>query len=1277
MRFIEGGPSIPDELLAARDEGRLVIFCGAGVSRARAEIDDFISLAENVSNYLGVLSEDPIRSILSEIREVGKRTGVPGLISADVVFDRLEQSFDRNDIEKAVAQALKPKKDVDLSAHQILIDLATTPTGKVKVVTSNFELLFEECNPQLNSYSPIDLPNLEQHSEFDGIIHNHGIVKKDYSNSSGEGFILSSSEFGKAYLADGWATRFIRSILQKYVVLFVGYSADDPPVKYLLQGLNRLGDNKNLMYAFHEGTESEADASWSTKGVKAIAYDNPGVEHQYLWSTLESWRERAINPDAWYEEKFKLAETHPEGLSMHERGQIAHIVSTKEGAKKLAEREVPIPASWLCVFDSHIRYSTPGWHGGNYHEAGEWVDPFELYGLDEDTLPKKIEPDGRQPNREKPQGAWDAFHVSEKELQGSFENSISQLRGLHSIKPANLPDRLFHLSVWIGRLVHDPALLWWAGRQNGLHPSIQDRIRQGLDKGDVNCSDLKSSWERLFECWDSLTLGPDMSWYSFKEAVTKYGWSKFSVRRFDTILKPYYRINELRRDIKPPKALNGEQNYLLNFEVGYLEHIDQFDVDSSYLPEVVKSLSSNLQLAIELDSDIRGYGPLSNYAIHEIVARDKVKGVYHDMEVLVDLMVFYFIQLAKLDQKSAKLEIASWQNKSSSTFTKLKIWAASQPQLLSLEEAETTIVGLSDEDFWDVNHQGDLLYALAQRWSELSPGSISDIQRKFLKSLPSYNGEERSDYLGRRARKILPKIVWLSSQGCNFSFNIDEEKKKLIRYFPSWNDKQALDAERSSRSLSRGGIVRTETDHNKLIGIPLSDVIDVAEASMGRGDNFLIEHDPFLGLVKNHPIRAFSVLSHSLKAKKYPLWAWKRMLSNEFKENESWLIYAIAHCLIAIPPKHLSQIIHDFSSWTDSFNKTIFNKSNELFYRIFDKHLEVFEYDQTSAGSAVSTKSSSPDWILLAINSPIGKLTSALLEAPEVEGLVPRAGFPKYWLSKLEKLFEMEIGYACLSLVTVSRNINWFYNIDPEWTKNNLLARLDNDSFNNAIWSGILASGGLPRTDLFVDIKDDFLQMLRSEKNFRRMETQSMAAFLLSGWMRNKQGDSCIISNAEMRNILFEVDDNLRIQVIWVYERWLLSEKDKIDDEMARSADEFFGVVWPKHIKIKSSGISAKLFDLAISSIDKINGIVDLVIPLMQSNQGAKIRSSEFLHIDDESLVRKFPKECLKLLFAILPEDAKYWPYGLDRVLPELIKNSPDLNINSNYVELKRRWDSR
>jgi hypothetical protein len=103
MRFLAGGPSIPDELLIARDEGRVVFFCGAGVSRARAGLSDFLELAQRVIDTLGVLTDSPAWRIDEEARKTDPKMGVSGQISVDRVFGLLGRDFLARDIEAAVA----------------------------------------------------------------------------------------------------------------------------------------------------------------------------------------------------------------------------------------------------------------------------------------------------------------------------------------------------------------------------------------------------------------------------------------------------------------------------------------------------------------------------------------------------------------------------------------------------------------------------------------------------------------------------------------------------------------------------------------------------------------------------------------------------------------------------------------------------------------------------------------------------------------------------------------------------------------------------------------------------------------------------------------------------------------------------------------------------------------------------------------------------------------------------------------------------------------------
>ncbi|MCW5771188.1 MAG: SIR2 family protein, partial [Rhodospirillaceae bacterium] len=292
MRFLPLGPSIPDELLIARDEGRVVFFCGAGVSKARAKLPNFNELAKSVLEWLRAAPDSLARKLLKEVDEIDARIGVTGLISADRIFGLLEREFALRDIREAVARALRPTLPADLRAHKALLRLATTPERRVRLVTTNFDRLFSDCSPHCGIWEPPRLPEPSRPNEFDGIVHLHGRVNEVYRGAEAEGFILSSADFGRAYLSDAWAVRFFKDVIERYVVVFVGYAADDPPVQYLLEALNRKVGELGNAFAFQSGKLDEAVSRWQHKGVQAIAYENDGG-HERLWETLEAWAGRA------------------------------------------------------------------------------------------------------------------------------------------------------------------------------------------------------------------------------------------------------------------------------------------------------------------------------------------------------------------------------------------------------------------------------------------------------------------------------------------------------------------------------------------------------------------------------------------------------------------------------------------------------------------------------------------------------------------------------------------------------------------------------------------------------------------------------------------------------------------------------------------------------------------------------------------------------------------------------------------------------------------------
>ncbi len=238
MRFIKDGCDIPDELLQAHRKGEVIWFAGAGVSQQHAGLPSNNGLIDSVMNALRVLPKDLARSLFNQekaIKDCVKEKlninmPLDNIIAVDRMWSLLLKDFDRIDIEQEVAKVLKPKSDVVISEHKILTQLATTEDGQVRLVTTNFDRLFEKCLPDMQpgkiSIAP-HFPDLSNHTDMDGLVYLHGRVNDNYNGVDNKSkLILSASDFGQAYLSQGWATAFIKALIEKYTIVFLGYSAN-------------------------------------------------------------------------------------------------------------------------------------------------------------------------------------------------------------------------------------------------------------------------------------------------------------------------------------------------------------------------------------------------------------------------------------------------------------------------------------------------------------------------------------------------------------------------------------------------------------------------------------------------------------------------------------------------------------------------------------------------------------------------------------------------------------------------------------------------------------------------------------------------------------------------------------------------------------------------------------------------------------------------------------------------------------------------------------------
>ena len=1278
MRFLADGPSIPDDLLLARDQGRVIFFCGAGVSRARANLPDFFGLARAVVSKLGVDKNSSAYKLIEEAQEIDRRVGVSGVISADRVFGLLEREFSSSDIEEAVASALKPPTGCDLTAHRILLDLATTREGAVQLVTTNFDRLFDDCGRNLKIWQPPRLPDPLRQNEINGVVYLHGRSTPTYTGAEGDGFILSSSEFGRAYLSDGWATTFIREILGKYVVVFVGYTADDPPVHYLLEALRRASGKLENTYAFQSGDHNDAAARWRHKGVQAIPY-SPDNAHAALWQSLEAWAERARDPDAWYAKVIDASRSGPAAIQPHERGQVAHVVSTYEGVKRYCGGDVLPPAEWLCVFDKYRRFAKPG-SSASFGRTGPYVDPFDLYGLDSDTPPTKLDPEDHYAKREAPSDAWDAFELNRLDRAPIRDENLAALRGHWSNHSPRLVPRIGQLGIWLAKVCDQPAAVWWAAHQSSLHRSIQEHILWELERSSRHIhKDIRNAWRSLFEAWNYLE-DFNRDWYALQNIIKADGWSSAVIRRLGEVLRPHLSAEpDFWGGPTPPgQGLDRENGArLLRMDVKYPETHETVTVPDKWCMAVLRVLRQNLELALALENEIGGYG-LSN--ISPIVQSSIEDDHYHRTHGLSAAIIQFtelFSQLNKTNRVAAKREFLSWPTDDDTIFARLRIWASGKRSVVSDDDFGKFIKSLSDGAFWDSYHQRDLLLILADRWGKLSGEPRKLIEEKLLKGPKRWRGEKFSAFDRRRAWAILNRIQWLQHSGCKLSASITRQAKLLRAVVPDWNEDYGGKAAESLEG--RTGWVRTDTSYEELAETPLSQVLLRAKERSGRSDDFLVENDPFTGLAAQRPARAFAALSYAAKRGDFPEWAWRRFLTSEARKNDKpRLARLIAERLARYPDDQLAPILRPVTDWLKDASTKLSEDCLPSFDCILRKLARVLRESPSEGRSSIVRGSNEPDWTMESINSPAGKIAQALFNDPRKDNLNRSQGFPTEWLVHAETLLALPNDSRRHAIVILFHNINWFFAVDPKWTEQYLLPALRGDDTDDrdAAWSGFLWGARTPNRELYMRLKKDILALAANPLPSRRSYVEIIAGMILAGWgtIDTVTGERCI-SNDEMRSLLLTVDDEFRARILWQAQKWS-------DEKNANSHERWEGQlsellqVWPRQLSARSPNTSARLCELAFSSGDEFPTVAALVLPLLSSIERDHLILPE-LRRSGDNIVDRYPEQALALLHAVLPENAQAWPYEIEGILKQIGEASSALNSDDRLTSLRQKWDAR
>lgn len=1249
MRFFPNGPSIPDQLLEQRDKGRVVFLCGAGVS-VGAGLPNFSKLTGQLIDFF-----DPAEgSYLAEKYDWSQNGKFEEKVPLDQIFQLLYQEFGRDEVRGVVAQILASSPGDVSKEHQIIARLSADQERNPQIVTTNFDLLFEQVPglESLNIHTPPTFPNISVGVPISGITYLHGRLQAE--GEGGHEYVLSSSDFGRAYLSEAWATNFMRSLLDQYTVVLVGYQAEDPPIKYLLQGLNHDGSfDRSRLYAFDRGSQEEVDEKWFDRGVTAIAFNH----FSDLWQSLEAWAERADNVKAWRSKVVDMSMQGPRALDDYERGQVAHLVRSTAGARAFARADPTPPAEWLCVFDR--RYRTQKSRNG--------VSPSEIYGLDDDDSSFM-----RRANVGSANGEVLEWCRGDFASHGTYD----------LVRPwpehwAELPPRLLNLARWIAEQANSPICLWWIVRQANLNPRLVELLKQKVTRNDGLHSEARRLWELFFQS------EPDHStsvWrarrdcFDLQDKIRRDGWSLSSFRLFREVVAPILICDKPFSSQLPPLETWDDitPSDIARWEVKFPEwHGEKLSVPDESLVHAFEVLEDSLRMAENLlaETDSVFFSKPTCYPNREI------EGEFREDHSIFYWFLELFDRLIALLPGNAIARSIVWPTDFSYYFRRLTVYSLNQPSLFSASESFDILQGLIHSGvFWEYEVRREVLFYLNDRWNEFAQEQRSSIAEILIQG-PNFNEGEKAHPLEPGNHHGLLYLQWLILRGKR----IPKKELKAFRYevsrVPNWDEKPAKHLTEYDGLLSVN--VEVSEDPKSLSELPVSAIAERAE-SMQRADYFSgLDQRPFDGLVKENPRRALASLSHAAKKGSYPKALWAALLNNWPDAASPRLTDVLVERLRRMPHSSMVELKFPIARWLERWFGCLFLKSNESAWGVLDHFLEAIIDSAGDEGHEAvdhqESRKKSP--YVTAINHPVGISVQALLRFALSREQLENGGINEEFNKRFEQLLDAPGKSGASAAAVLAYHISLIYSASPNWVLQHLTPRFEFEhSQCSPSWHGFLNSARIPPKSLMECLKPLFIGLFSRfhawqwEAGAFRIASQMVVALAVT-----RQDSEPLLKPREARLCIRSMTDQSRKDAI----EYLRRVGAESDGAWLTRVIPFVENVWPKDVRFKTPSATMSWVYLLSESGDSFLPVLRALRKFLVAVEHESHWLYSFSRAARKApLTMKYPEGVLELLALIIPKRASSAPYELAQVLSLIEEANSDLAGDGRFLRLQSLVES-
>jgi len=1273
MQFITHGPDIPDALLQAHEESRVVFFCGAGISYP-AGLPGFKGLVEQI--YL--LNGTTLNDIERDAFERGQY---------DATLDLLERRLpgQRLAVRSKLTEALKPKirRKGAIDTQAALLRLARSREGALRLVTTNFDRIFhvaaKRTGQRFQAYAAPMLP-IPKNSRWNGLVYLHGLLPEKDDDAALNRLVVTSGDFGLAYLTERWAARFVSELFRNYVVCFVGYSINDPVLRYMMDALaadRMLGEITPQAWALGDcepGQEHQKTIEWEAKGVTPILYHVPTGSHDHsaLHQTLHAWAE--IYRDGVQGKEaivVRHALTRPQESTQQDDfvGRMLWALSDKSGlpAKRFADFNPTPSLDWL-------------------------LEPFAYERFGHSDLPRFGVPPHNEVNAK--------LRFSLIQRPAPYDHAPPMLLASGGITGSQWDDVMFHLARWLVRHLDDPRLIIWISERGGqlndrwtlliehelnrFASLDRDRKTSELDEIRLHAPKaipgplMRTLWRLLLSNRvKSLRHDPDL--HRWKRRFKREGLTATLRLELRELLAP-------KVVLKKPFRWSGDDSSVTDEPTRIKQLVDwELTLSADHVHSALRDLSDEhwtsaqhllmddfqqlLRDALDLLRELGeadDHSDRSHWDLPSITPHWQNRG-FRDWVSLIELQRDAWLAVHAYDSARAARIAQNWFELPYPTFKRLALFAASQDGCIPPEHWVNWL--LADDAWWlwttDTGREVFRLFVLQGQY--LAGANQQNLEAAILAGPPRdmYRDDlEEDQWQGLVTHSIWLHLAKLKTSGLTLGTPAAARLVEISNAHPQW-----LLAPNQRDEFSHWMSGTGDPDYED------SRDVDIAPRKRSELVQWLTKptperrpfyEDTWRDVCRSRFFHSLFALVDLAQDGVWPASRWREALQTWAEEGmvlRSWR-YA-APLVQTMPDAVLQEIAHGVTSWLESASKLI-NTHESILLKLCYRVLEL----PIDAGTGITRNGTPIDQpVTEAINHPVGHVTQALInlwfkQNPNDNDLLPAELKPIF-----TTLCDTQIDRFRHARVLMGARLITFFRVDRPWTEQHLLPLFfwTNLVEAKATWEGFLWSPRLYQP-LLTAFKSQFLD---SAKHYADLgeHSQQFATFLTYAALGPTEG----YTPEEFRSAIGALPQQGLEESAQALSQALEGAADQREEYWKNRVQPFWQQIWPKSRDLATQRISESLTRMAIAARGEFPAAFAEVQDWLQPIE----HPHYVVHILRESgLCKRFPRETLRLLNAVIT-DQQWAPQELGQCLDEIIQTAPQLAQDGVCLRLRAYFRRR